>query len=121
MTYLQDVVHAIFLSPIKKVVEHQLGFVHIELSRSQKPQKVVVVILRMISEIVIFDILPEFLQVFLLVLTHIIHESMQNQVSYSHLAYFKVLSKVSSTPLLTLKTRVLSPSFPTSYLMFLFI
>ncbi len=48
-----------FLAPVHEVVEHKDGLLHIELSRTQEAQEVVVVILGVICDVIVLDVLPK--------------------------------------------------------------
>jgi hypothetical protein len=74
VTYINDIVYIVFFPPFNEVVEHELGFVHIELPCSQESQQVVIIVLRMVNYIVILYVLLELFQSSLLVFTHISHE-----------------------------------------------
>ena len=74
LTYLNDMIHIIIASPVKEVSEHELGLVHVELSRSQKTEEVVIIVLRMICQFVILNVCPELFKHLILIFTHITHE-----------------------------------------------
>ena len=74
VTYIEDVIYVVFLAPLDEVVEHEDRLVHFELARAQKPKQVVVVILRVVSHVVVLDVLLEHLELLLLLFTHVADE-----------------------------------------------
>lgn len=81
ITYINNVVNIIFFTPIQESMEHKLGLVHIKFSGSQKSQEIVIIVLRMVCNIVVFDVLSELLQSSFLLFTHIAHESIFTHIS----------------------------------------
>lgn len=77
-TYINNVINIIINSPFDEVVKHELGFVLIEFSCSQKSKKVVIIILRVINNVIIFNVSSEFFKASLLILVHVSHESIIN-------------------------------------------
>jgi hypothetical protein len=71
------VVNVILLAPIHEVIEHKDGLFHVKLSSTQETQQIVVVILRVIRNVIVLDVLPKDLELLLLLLAHISHETIQ--------------------------------------------
>ena len=75
VTYINHVINIVINSPLNKVVEHQLGLVHIEFSCSQESQKIVVIVHGMVNDMIVFKVLSKLLQRLLLFLVLVSHES----------------------------------------------
>ena len=73
--YLEDVVNIILLAPLHERVEHEDDLLHLELPRAEESEQVVIVVLRVLSDVVVLDILFELLQRPLLLFTHVSHET----------------------------------------------
>ena len=76
LSYLKDVVDVVFLAPLHESVDHEDGLVHFELPRPQEAQKIVVIILWVLSDVVVLDVLAELFKRLLLVFRHVAHEAM---------------------------------------------
>jgi|LauGreDrversion4_2_1035121.scaffolds.fasta_scaffold118658_1 hypothetical protein len=57
--YLQDVIYIILLAPLNEGVEHEKCLVHFKFSGSEESQEIVVIVLRVISDVVLFNVLLE--------------------------------------------------------------
>lgn len=63
------------LPPVEEVGEHESAFILVELSGSEEPEQVVIVVLGVLSDAGFFDEVFELLQSQFLGFAHIVHEA----------------------------------------------
>lgn len=81
ITYFENIVNIVILSPLHEVIEHENGLFKVEFSRTQESQIVVIVIHGMVDHAIVFKVGFELLESSLLLLTHVSHETKERFVS----------------------------------------